>query len=129
MKIPKNLEPIVSGLSAAVVIGVLAFLTLRTSAGIWLMFSFGAKRFQIRNVFINQGIMIGFSSVVLGSFIGFTLTTLQKKFGFISIQMSSSILEAYPIDFNFTDMIIISIMVLPYSNDDRATRILGNNNP
>ena len=30
MKIPKNLEPIVSGLSAAVVIGVLAFLTLRT---------------------------------------------------------------------------------------------------
>ena len=77
-----------------------------------IMFSFGAKRFQIRNVFISQGIIIGFSSVVLGSFIGFILTTLQKKFGFISIQMSSSILEAYPIDFNFTDMIIISIMVL-----------------
>ena len=47
MKIPKNLEPIVSGLSAATVIGVLAFLTLRTSAGIWLMFSFGATVFIV----------------------------------------------------------------------------------
>ena len=47
MKIPKNLEPIVSGVSAAVVIGVLAFLTLRTSAGVWIMFSFGATVFLV----------------------------------------------------------------------------------
>ena len=47
MKIPKNLEPIVSGISASIVIGVLAFLTLRTSAGVWLMFSFGATVFLV----------------------------------------------------------------------------------
>ena len=47
MKIPKNIEPIISGLSAALVIGVLAFITLRTSAGIWLMFSFGASVFLV----------------------------------------------------------------------------------
>ena len=47
MKIKKNLEPIVSGISAAMVIGILAFLTLETSAGIWLMFSFGATVFIV----------------------------------------------------------------------------------
>ena len=47
MKVPKNLEPIICGLSAAVVIAILAFLTLRTSAGIWLMFSFGATVFLV----------------------------------------------------------------------------------
>ena len=47
MKISKNIEPILSGISAAIVIGVLAFLTLRTSAGIWLMFSFGATVFLV----------------------------------------------------------------------------------
>ena len=47
MKIKKNLEPIVSGMSAAIVIGILAFLTLETSAGIWLMFSFGATVFIV----------------------------------------------------------------------------------
>ena len=47
MKIPKNIEPIASGISAALVIGVLAFLTLKTSAGVWLMFSFGATVFIV----------------------------------------------------------------------------------
>ena len=47
MKIPKKLEPIISGLSAAIVISILAFLTLETSAGIWLMFSFGATVFLV----------------------------------------------------------------------------------
>jgi len=45
MKITKNLEPIASGISAAIVISILAFLTLETTAGIWLMFSFGATVF------------------------------------------------------------------------------------
>ncbi len=47
MKIPKKIEPIVSGIAASVVIGVLAFLALRTSAGVWLMFSFGATAFLV----------------------------------------------------------------------------------
>ena len=47
MKIPKKIEPIISGISASIVIGVLAFLTLRTSAGILLMFSFGATVFLV----------------------------------------------------------------------------------
>ena len=47
MKIKNNFEPVVSGISAATVISILAFLTLETSAGIWLMFSFGATVFLV----------------------------------------------------------------------------------
>ena len=47
MKIQKKIEPIISGISASIVISVLAFLTLRTSAGVWLMFSFGATVFLV----------------------------------------------------------------------------------
>ncbi len=47
MKIPKKFDPILSGISACFVIGILAFLTLNTSAGIWLMFSFGATIFLV----------------------------------------------------------------------------------
>ena len=43
MKIKNKFEPIVSGISAAIVISLLAFLTLETSSGIWLMFSFGLQ--------------------------------------------------------------------------------------
>ncbi len=38
----KNLEPLILGLSAALIIGFLAFLSLETSFGFWLMFSFGS---------------------------------------------------------------------------------------
>ena len=97
MKIPKNLEPIVSGLSAAIVIGVLAFLTLRTPAGVWLMFSFGATVFivfvlynletaQPKNIFFGNlvsllvGIIfnetIGFSFYSLGLSVGVAVTLM-----------------------------------------------------
>ena len=55
MKIKSNLEPLISGISAAIVIGILAFLTLRTSAGVWLMFSFGATVFIVFALF-KQGL-------------------------------------------------------------------------
>ena len=97
MKISKNIEPILSGISAAIVIGVLAFLTLRTSAGIWLMFSFGATVFlvfalynletaQPKNIFFGHlvsllvGIIfnetIGFSFYSLGLSVGIAVTLM-----------------------------------------------------
>ena len=91
MKIPKNLEPIVSGLSAAVVIGVLAFLTLRTSAGVWLMFSFGATVFivfvlynletaQPKNIFFRHlvSILVG---VIFNEVMGFSFYSLGLSVG------------------------------------------------
>ena len=97
MKIPKKIEPIISGISASIVIGVLAFLTLRTSAGILLMFSFGATVFlvfalheletaQPKNVFFGHlvsvlvGILfnetIGFSFYSLGLAVGVAVTLM-----------------------------------------------------
>ena len=97
MKIPKKIEPIISGISASIVIGVLAFLTLRTSAGILLMFSFGATVFlvfalheletaQPKNVFFGHlvsvlvGIIfnetIGFSFYSLGIAVGVAVTLM-----------------------------------------------------
>ena len=97
MKIQKNIEPLVSGFFAAIVIGTLAFLTLRTSTGIWLMFSFGATVFivfvlynletaQPKNIFFGHlisvlvGIIfneaIGFSFYSLGLAVGLAVTLM-----------------------------------------------------
>ena len=42
MKKSKNLEPILIGIFASLIIGFLAFLSFETSTGFWLMFSFGS---------------------------------------------------------------------------------------
>ena len=52
MKINKNLEPVISGISAAIVIGILAYLTMESILGIWLMFSFGATVFLVFVLYI-----------------------------------------------------------------------------
>ena len=42
MKISKKFEPILAGVFAAVIIGILSYLSFETSTGFWLMFSFGS---------------------------------------------------------------------------------------
>ena len=97
MKIKKKLEPMISGVSAAVVIGVLAYLTLETSSGIWLMFSFGATVFivfvlydletaQPKNIFFGHliSIVVG---VVFNETIGLSFYSLGSSVGVAVILM------------------------------------------
>ena len=97
MKIPKNLEPIVSGVSAAIVISILAFFTLETSAGVWLMFSFGATVFlvfvlydletaQPKNIFFGHLISI-IVGIIFNETIGLSFYSLGLSVGVAVILM------------------------------------------
>jgi len=97
MKIPKNLEPIVSGVSAAIVISILAFFTLETSAGVWLMFSFGATVFlvfvlydletaQPKNIFFGHLIAI-IVGIIFNETIGLSFYSLGLSVGVAVILM------------------------------------------
>ena len=91
MKIKKKIEPIISGVSAAIVIGILAFLTLETSAGVWLMFSFGATVFLVfvlyeletahpKNIFFGHliSILVG---IIFNETIGLSFYSLGLSVG------------------------------------------------
>ena len=91
MKISKKLEPIVAGISASIIIGVLAFLSFETSTGFWLMFSFGSTTLivlifyesefaQPGNIFFGHilGIIIG---ILFNQFIGISFITLGLAVG------------------------------------------------
>ena len=97
MKIKKDLEPIVSGISAAIVISILAFFTLETSAGVWLMFSFGATVFivfvlydldtaQPKNIFFGHLISI-IVGIVINETIGLSFYSLGLSVGIAIILM------------------------------------------
>ena len=92
MKINKKFEPIVAGLSASIIIGVLALLSFETSTGYWLMISFGAtclivfvlhdKEFaQPGNIFFGHllGITVG---ILFNEFFGMTSISLALAVGF-----------------------------------------------
>ena len=98
MKIPKKLEPLLSGLFASIIIGILSFLSFETSTGFWLMFSFGSSTLivlvfhdsefaQPANVFFGHllaiviGILfnefLGMSYITLGLSVGTTVTLMM----------------------------------------------------
>ena len=91
MKISKKLEPAIAGISASIIIGVLAFLSFETSTGFWLMFSFGSTTLivlifyesefaQPGNIFFGHllGIVIG---ILFNEFIGISFITLGLAVG------------------------------------------------
>ena len=91
MKISKKLEPIMAGISASIIIGVLAFLSFETSTGFWLMFSFGSTTLivlifhesefaQPGNVFFGHilGIVVG---ILFNEFVGISFITLGLSVG------------------------------------------------
>ena len=97
MKLQKKYEAIVSGISAAIVITVLAFLTLETSSGIWLMFSFGATVFlvfvlydldtaQPKNIFFGHLISM-IVGIVFNEFLGLSFYALGLSVGVAVILM------------------------------------------
>ena len=42
MKVSKKKEPLIAGIAGAFIIAVLSYLSLETSTGLWLTFSFGS---------------------------------------------------------------------------------------
>ena len=97
MKITKKFEPIVAGISAAIVISILAYLTLETSLGIWLMFSFGATVFlvfvlynletaQPKNIFFGHliSILVG---IIFNETVGLSFYSLGLSVGIAVILM------------------------------------------
>ena len=97
MKITKKFEPIVAGISAAIVISILAYLTLETSSGIWLMFSFGATVFivfvlydletaQPKNIFFGHliSILVG---IIFNETVGLSFYSLGFSVGIAVVLM------------------------------------------
>ena len=97
MKIAKKFEPIASGISASIVIAFLGYLTLNTSAGIWLMFSFGATVFlvfvlydldtaQPKNIFFGHliSILVG---ILFNEIMGLSFYSLGLSVGVAVILM------------------------------------------
>ena len=91
MKISKKLEPLLAGLFASMIIGILSFLSFETSTGFWLMFSFGSSTLivlvfhdsefaQPANVFFGHllAIIIG---ILFNEFFGMSYLTLGLSVG------------------------------------------------
>ncbi|MFY0687871.1 MAG: ABC transporter permease [Cyclobacteriaceae bacterium] len=97
---------LIIGIASINIYFVLTMLALEKKKDIAALAAQGAEPRLIRNVFINQGMMIAFSGAFLGLILGLAISFTQQYFGIISMGMQTAIMDAYPVKVAWTDVLI-----------------------
>lgn len=90
----------------------LSMLAIEKKKDIAVLFSMGATKKLIRSIYLKEGAIIAFSGALVGLALGFIICWLQDTFGLVSLGVTSSIVESYPVKMRLSDFIFTSISVI-----------------
>jgi lipoprotein-releasing system permease protein len=95
------------------IVGSLTMLLVEKQKDLAVMKSMGAGTSLLKRIFITHGMQITLSGVIPGILLGLLICFLQQQFGFISLGESGSfIVDAYPVEIQWADVMLTSIAVL-----------------
>ena len=92
-------------------IGSLWMIVLEKKQDISILKSMGATDRTIRNVFLNEGLLLCGLGLLTGFILSISLYLVQKAFGIVPIP-DGFVVDAYPISMRFFDLIAVMIVVL-----------------
>lgn len=90
----------------------LSMMAIEKKKDIAILYAMGAKESTVKNIFIKQGSIIAFSGAAIGLVLGFIIVWLQDTVGLVSMGISSSIIENYPVKIIWTDFLWTSVSVI-----------------
>lgn len=90
----------------------LTMLAIDKKKDVAILYSIGATRKFIIKLFIWEGGIIAFVGAFLGLLLGFFICLAQQKFGFVSMGMETSIIDAYPVKMQVEDFITTGVTIL-----------------
>jgi len=95
------------------IIGSLSMLIIDKKDDIKVLENIGMNRRGIFRIFMGEGCLISLVGVIAGILLGLVLCYLQARFGLITMGSGGSyIVNAYPVDVRFTDILIICVTVI-----------------
>ncbi|MEX0884209.1 MAG: FtsX-like permease family protein, partial [Cyclobacteriaceae bacterium] len=77
-----------------------------------VLFSLGGTKKLIRSIYLKEGAIIAFSGAIIGLFLGFVICWIQDTYGLVSLGVTSSIVESYPVKMELTDFLYTSLSVI-----------------
>ena len=91
-------------------IGALWMIVLDKKQDISILKAMGATDNTVRNIFLNEGLLLSLLGMGIGFVIAIVLYLLQKTFGIVP--SPGFIVESYPITMRFMDFVVVAITVL-----------------
>lgn len=104
----------------------LSMLAIEKKKDVSMLYAMGATQSLIRKIFIAEGAIVAFSGAIAGLLGGIVICWLQIRYGFVSMGMTTSLVDAYPVkliweDILYTGVIVVMItMVVSYIPARRA---------
>ncbi|ACT96078.1 FtsX-like permease family protein [Dyadobacter fermentans] len=104
----------------------LSMLAIEKKNDVSMLFAMGATQSLIRRIFIAEGAIVAFSGAIAGLLGGIGICWLQMRYGLVSMGMTTSLVDAYPVkliweDILYTGVIVVMItMVVSYIPARRA---------
>lgn len=91
------------------ILASLTLLIIEKKKDIHVMYSMGATKATIRNIFILEGLFINLTGAVIGTTVGLLLTYLQQTVGLV--RMQGAVVEFYPVHIIPSSVALIFITV------------------
>jgi lipoprotein-releasing system permease protein len=90
----------------------LSMLAIEKKKDIAVLFSLGGTKKLIRSIYLKEGAIIAFSGAIIGLFLGFVICWVQDTYGLVSLGVTSSIVESYPVKMKLNDFLYTSLSVI-----------------
>lgn len=95
----------------------LSMLAIEKKQDVKTLYAMGATPAMIRRIFLSEGALVAFIGASIGLIFGFGLCLAQQTYGFVSMGIVGSLVDAYPIkmvvsDFVYTAIVVIIITLL-----------------
>lgn len=92
------------------IVGALWMVVLEKQKDISILKSMGALNTTVRNIFLNEGLLLSLLGISMGFTLAIVLYILQKTVGIVSVP-GNFVVDAYPISMRFIDFVIVAFTV------------------
>ncbi|MGM9510965.1 MULTISPECIES: FtsX-like permease family protein [Larkinella] len=90
----------------------LSMLAIEKKDDVAILYAMGASPSLVRRIFLFEGSIVACIGGVVGLVIGIALCLLQQRFGFVSMGIESSLIDAYPVKLQANDLVLTTLIVI-----------------
>jgi lipoprotein-releasing system permease protein len=90
----------------------LSMLVIDKKKDISVLLAMGASQKTVRRTFLYVGAIVALVGAATGLVLGVTLCWLQQRFGFVSMGMATSVVDAYPVKMQASDLIFTCLSII-----------------
>jgi lipoprotein-releasing system permease protein len=97
--------------AAFTMIGALTMLVLEKQKDIQVLKALGSDNTRIRRIFLNEGLLLAGMGSAAGILLAYLIGWAQVQFKLITIEGGTFLIDYYPIEFRFSDFILVLVTV------------------